>query len=300
MKLGIVFEGGASRAYFSCGVMDGLLDAQIMADYVIGTSAGIANAVSYVSRQKGRNLRIAQDYLHDKRYMGFRHLLSPTNRSYYNMDFVFDTIPNKLLPFDFETFAQFKGEVVASVTNVRTGQAEFLKISPDDRKMMALRASCALPLLFPIIKIGDQAYMDGGIAAPIPVDQAIRAGCDKILVVLTRERGYQKQVEKTMELARRIYRRYPKFVEALHRRADIYNENLRRLEELEAQELVFIIAPDSMHGIHRTEADALILEELYHQGYLHMQANLAALKAFLQPSSGECTTHDAKHLEVRG
>ena len=60
-NLGLVVEGGASRAYYACGVMDGLLDAKIYADYVVGTSAGIANAVSYVSRQKGRNYKIGTE-----------------------------------------------------------------------------------------------------------------------------------------------------------------------------------------------------------------------------------------------
>ena len=98
MKLGIVFEGGASRAFFSCGVMDALLEEHIIADYVIGASAGIANGVSYVSGQYGRNLAIGTKYTADKRYMGVRHLFDKSNRSFYNLQFVFDDIPNKYLP----------------------------------------------------------------------------------------------------------------------------------------------------------------------------------------------------------
>ena len=55
MKIGLVVEGGAARTYYSCGVMDEMLKENIYADYVIGTSAGISNAVSYVSKQIGRN-----------------------------------------------------------------------------------------------------------------------------------------------------------------------------------------------------------------------------------------------------
>ena len=40
MKTGIVFEGGAFRTIFSCGVMDAFIDAGIEPDYVIGVSAG--------------------------------------------------------------------------------------------------------------------------------------------------------------------------------------------------------------------------------------------------------------------
>ena len=61
MKLGITMEGGANRAIFSCGVMDALLDGEIMPDYFIGVSAGMAYGTSYISKQKGRNLKIARE-----------------------------------------------------------------------------------------------------------------------------------------------------------------------------------------------------------------------------------------------
>ena len=40
VKTGIVFEGGAFRTIFSCGVMDALVENDIMPDYMIGVSAG--------------------------------------------------------------------------------------------------------------------------------------------------------------------------------------------------------------------------------------------------------------------
>ena len=49
MKLGITMEGGANRAIFSCGVMDALLDGDIMPDYFIGVSAGMAYGNYYIS-----------------------------------------------------------------------------------------------------------------------------------------------------------------------------------------------------------------------------------------------------------
>ena len=58
MKTGIVFEGGAFRTIFSCGVMDAFLDRDIMPDYMIGVSAGAAYGVSYASRQKSRKIQI--------------------------------------------------------------------------------------------------------------------------------------------------------------------------------------------------------------------------------------------------
>ena len=55
---GVLFEGGSFRAIFSCGVMDALLDQDVMFPYCIGVSAGAADSASYISRQKERNLNM--------------------------------------------------------------------------------------------------------------------------------------------------------------------------------------------------------------------------------------------------
>ena len=75
MKTGIVFEGGAFRTIFSCGVMDAMLENKIMPDYMIGVSAGAAYGVSMASGQIGRNLKILIDYRNDKRYVGLSNMV---------------------------------------------------------------------------------------------------------------------------------------------------------------------------------------------------------------------------------
>ncbi|MGE4549581.1 MAG: patatin-like phospholipase family protein, partial [Intestinibacillus sp.] len=62
---GLILEGGTFRPIFSCGVMDALLEENLMFDYVIGVSAGITNGVSYISRQFGRNLEVMRRYRND-------------------------------------------------------------------------------------------------------------------------------------------------------------------------------------------------------------------------------------------
>ena len=134
MKTGIVLEGGAIRTIFSSGVCDALLTGDIMTDYVIGVSAGIAYGVSYVSRQIRRNLDIMVNYVNDKRYMGMGNLLRRNNRAYFGLDFVFGEIPNKLIPFDYDTFYAYPGEVEAAVTNLDTGEAEYFPVENKKRR----------------------------------------------------------------------------------------------------------------------------------------------------------------------
>lgn len=282
MKLGLTLEGGASRTYFSVGVMDVLLQEDIMADVIVGASAGIANGVSYVSRQKGRSLQLGLQYFPDKRYMGVRHLLNPKNKSYYNIPFVFDQLPNQHLPFDYETYRHFPGEVIAAVTNVETAQTEYLPVTGEDPAWRELQASCALPLLFPIIEMNGKKYMDGGISNPIPVDEAMRRGCDKNIVIITRERSYYKEKEKGAGLAGAVLHKYPKFKKLLARRAEEYNIAHQKILEQERQGKLFLIAPQQTHGWTRTERAPEKLQHMYDCGVECMQNALPALKKYLK------------------
>ncbi|HOA31057.1 MAG TPA: patatin family protein [Clostridia bacterium] len=282
MKLGLVLEGGGSRTYFTCGVLDCFLEEGTYADYVIGTSAGIANGVSYVSRQKGRNLEIATRFLNDKRYMGFKHLVNPNNKSYYNIKFVYEEIPNKHIPFDFKEFEKFEGDVVSVVTNVKTGQAEYLKMPRDDKSFVHLVASCALPIMFPLIEIDGMKYMDGGICDPIAVDEALRNDCDKVIVVLTREKGYVKEEEKALKLCAKLYRKHPEFSKALLDRTRVYNEKLKRVWELEEEGRVFVIGPKDVSGCKRTERNLDVINSLYNQGMDVAREAMPKLKEYLK------------------
>ena len=82
----LVLEGGTFRTMFACGVMDALLDNDIHFPYVVGVSAGISYGVSYVSKQKGRNLKIIRDHRHDKKYVGLRNFF--TDRSLFGIKYV--------------------------------------------------------------------------------------------------------------------------------------------------------------------------------------------------------------------
>jgi predicted patatin/cPLA2 family phospholipase len=268
MKTGLVLEGGALRTIFSAGVCDAFLDGGLpMPDYTIGVSAGIAYGVSYLSRQSRRNLTLVTTYANDPRYMGLRNLLDRRNRAYFGLEFSYETIPERLLPFDYDTFDAYPGTVEAVVTNVETGQAEYLPVPRRDSPNLVLEATCALPLLFPTIEVDGRPYLDGGCSDPIPWKRAFEAGCDRVVVVLTRERTYEKDADRSFPMIRRAFRRHPAFVETMRARADRYNESRRELFRLEQEGKVLVIAPEDTLGCSRTERDLEILRALWQEGY---------------------------------
>lgn len=268
MKTGLVLEGGAFRTIFSSGVCDAFLDADLpMPDYTVGVSAGIAYGVSYLSRQSRRNLKLLTTYANDRRYMGMGNFLNPRNRCYFGLKFSYETIPNELLPFDYDMFEAYPGTVEAVVTNLNTGRADYLPVPRRDEHFLLLQATCAIPIMFPVIHLNGTPYLDGGCADAIPWRRAMEMGCDRVVVVLTRERSYRKVSDRTLSLIRKRFIRYPHFVETMEHRADRYNQDREELFALEQEGRVIVISPESTEGFSRTERDVKKIRALWQSGY---------------------------------
>lgn len=284
---GLVLEGGALRTIYSSGVCDGLLEAGApMPDYVVGVSAGIAYGVSYISRQKKRNLEILMRYANDKRYMGKGNFLKKDNRSYFGIKFVYETIPNELVPFDYETYAAYPGRVDAVVTDLNTGEAAYIEVPKRDEHFTVLQATCAMPLMFPIYHIDGVPYLDGGAADAIPYERAFAMGCDRVVVILTRERGYRRKPEKLQPVIDRCYKKFPKFCETLRRRAEVYNQSREKLFQLEREGKVMIFTPESTEGFSRIEKDVVKIHALWNTGY---QEGIARAEEFARFLNGDKT-----------
>lgn len=283
MKTGIVLEGGALRTIFSSGACDGLLEAGLLPDYVIGVSAGIAYGVSYVSRQFGRNLEILTKYANDKRYMGKRNLLRPANRCYFGLKFTYEDIPNRLVPFDYDTFAAFPGEVEAVVTNLNTGKAEYLPVPRRDEHFLLLQATCAMPLLFPVYHLDGMPCLDGGAADAIPYERAFEMGCDRVVVVLTRpleyrKKPYQAAAEKAI---RRRYQNFEQLTEQILNRYENYNRQVQLVADLEKRGEIFVIRPSRTIHLSRIEKRKEKLLEMYHLGEEDCRSRMKDLEEYL-------------------
>ena len=263
---GLVLEGGAFRGLFTAGVLDALLDIKAEIKYVIGVSAGATNAYSYVSKQRGRNLEIMERFMDNKRYISYGNLIKC--KSLMDLDFVFDEIPNKHCIFDYKTFAEYDGKILAGAFNIETGEVEYFDKDLLDKRNSILRASIAIPLMFPFEKVNGQYYADGGLSEPIPINKSIADGNEKNIIVLTRNDGYRKKQSKANEITYKIYKnKYPKLARVLKERHLKYNEQLDYCKELEENGKAIIIRPTISMNIGRFERDKNKLKAIYQNGY---------------------------------
>lgn len=278
MRVGLVLEGGAMRGMYTAGVIDVFLDNEIKVDGIVGVSAGALFGVNYASGQRGRVIRYNKKYCADKRYMGFHSFLTTGN--IINCDFAYYEVPLALDPFDDEAFQKSGVDFYAVVTNVETGEAEYIKIENTIRQLEVFRATSAMPFLSEIIEIEGKKYLDGGISDSIPVEKCRELGYDKIIVVLTRPLDYRKKKHSGAP-ARIKYAGYPKFAEAINSRYARYNEALDKISEMEERGEIFVIRPSRTVNIKRVEKDAEKLQEMYDLGVRDCSDSLLALRAYL-------------------
>jgi len=280
----IVLEGGGLRGAFTSGVLEYFLDKDLNFDRVIGVSAGACTGASYLSKQKGRNRKVNVEYPSDKRYMGLRHLI--LTGSYFNMKFVFEELPDKLVPYDEQALFKNPAEFDIIITSLLTGKPVVLSKSEiaNISVCKALVATSSIPLLSQPADIGGQLFFDGGVSDSIPVKYALSKH-EKAVVVLTRPRGYRKEETRGTILFKLVFRKHPEFLETLLKRNEEYNKTLDFCEQMEQEGKLFIIAPSPEFSVGRTEKNYEKRLALYHHGYQLISKEFENLQQFLNGSA---------------
>jgi predicted patatin/cPLA2 family phospholipase len=207
VKTALVAEGGGQRGIFTAGVLDAWLEHDYDPfDILIGTSAGSQNLTSFVSRQKGYAKRLIRGLTRHKQFFQVgRGLLG---KHIVDLDWYFEKTKEAKRALDLQTAMNNveEREILFTATNVRDRQAYFLspKASKNDW-IELIKASSALPLLYkqgvPLVAEDQRQneaantdfYLDGGLAAPLPVTEAYKRGARKIVVIRTVDKDFQAQ-----------------------------------------------------------------------------------------------------------
>lgn len=280
VRAGMVLEGGATRGVFTAGVLDFLMKKDLYFKYVVGVSAGACNAVDYVSKQIGRTRQCMIIEDKENSYVDLKKVIK--TGSIFDMDMIFDKFPNEIFPFDYQTCFSSKMQWEVVATNCVTGKAEYLTESEDPVRLMQIcRASSSLPLLSPIVTVDGVPYLDGGLSDSVPISHALRTGCKKCVVILTRRKGYRKEGNsKLNKLYIAAFRQYPNLVNSMIHRPEIYNKEMDLIDRLEAEGKIFVIRP-SVPEVSRTEQNVEILSEFYQHGYDTMKKQYVDMLEYL-------------------
>lgn len=207
VKTALIAEGGGQRGIFTAGVLDSWLEAEYDPfDILIGTSAGSQNLTSFMSRQKGYAQRLIRGLTRHKSF--FRLGRGLMGKHIVDLDWYFDKTQeaNRLIDFDTAQQNARGRELLFTATNANNRKPYFFNpLKSKNRWVDLIKASSALPFLYkrgvPLEtrqQHSDTAatidfYLDGGLAAPLPVTEAYRRGAKKIVVIRTVDRNFQVQ-----------------------------------------------------------------------------------------------------------
>ncbi|MBE6459011.1 MAG: patatin family protein [Alphaproteobacteria bacterium] len=279
MKTGLVLEGGAKRGIYTAGVLDVLLENNILTDGVIGVSAGAIHGCSYVALQKGRSIRYNMKYGNDYRFMSFKSWLK--TGSVVDTQFCYHELPEKLDPFDNETFQKSGIQFYVTCSNLDSGKAEYIFCRDMFAEIDYLRASASLPLVSKIVEIDSKKLLDGGITDSIPLKAFESMGYEKNIVILTRPKGYRKKPNPLAWLSALVYRKYPRFVEAIYKRHNMYNDELDYVAQREKAGQALVLRPSRFIKVAKMEQDLNRVKEMYELGRHDAMTQLDKIKKFL-------------------
>ena len=275
----LVLEGGGFRGIYTSGVLDYFMEQGLYLPQVYGISAGALNALGYAAKQPGRTAQINFRFCHDKRYISVHNMIK--YRCAFHLEFIFDTIPERYIPFDYSTFFSSPVQIHVGATNLLTGRCDFFGKDQMDKKLFPARASAALPLFSYILYLNGVPYLDGGIACPIPIARSVRDGNKKHVIILTRNASFVRKPTSHMHLIRQVYRQYPNFIATEEKRHLIDRRQRSSCALLSKTGQAFVLQPKQPLTISAMRADEQSLRELYIQGYEEAKEAFPQLMEFL-------------------
>lgn len=268
----LVLEGGGMRAAHTAGVVAALIEHEVWFPYVCGLSAGASNTVNYLARDAERTRMCFVDIAGDKRFGGIGSLMH--HDGFFNSRWLYDeAIQDGTLPMDWETFSA--NPTRARIQSFERDTGRTVTWTNDDMTSpltMArlVRASSTMPFVMNPIEVNGQVMLDGGLGegAGIPLHLAEEDGYERFFFVGTRPAGYRKAPmgRGKLGLMRRLCAGQPHVFEALATRAERYNAELDRLDQLEQEGRALIVRPEAM-PIHNTETSVEKLRAVFDQGH---------------------------------
>jgi len=265
------------RGIFAAGVLDVFLERRFHPfDLAIGSSAGACNLSSHLAGQHGRNRRGYLTQMQRAEFADPRRFLRGGH--WLDIDYLWAAFERED-PLDVAALVASPTRLLAAATCVETGRAEYLEPGVDNMSEV-LRASSAVPVLFRgFVEIAGRRFADGGVTAPVPVEEAYRRGARRILVIRSRPADFPGPSRVECALAAAALRAHPALAAAFRRYRDVYARSAAFIRRPPPDCRVVHVAPERHLRTSRTTRDRRALEADYQYGRL---AGARAIRAWAE------------------
>lgn len=267
MKTTVIDTGGGLRGIYGAGVLDRCIEKGISFDRCIGVSAGSANTASFLAGQHGRNFRFYTQYAKRTEYMSASNILK--KHSYLDLDYIYGVLSNSggEDPLDYDALMKNPTEYTVVATDAESGKPfYFSKADMRQNDYGILKASCCIPLACKAYTVGEKQYYDGGVSDAIPIEYALDAGADRIVLILTRPIDADVSFDKERICSVLLKSKYPNVSEALLKRGERFHNSIELAKKLEKDGRLIIIAPSDIGHLKTLTKDIGDLTALYERG----------------------------------
>ena len=273
------------RGIFAAGVLDVFLEEGTGSfDLAVGSSAGACNLASHLAGQHGRNRRCYLTQMRRREFSDGRRFLRGGH--WLDIDYLWDAFGRED-PLDVVAAAAARTRLVVGTTDVETGTAAFFEPRAEDM-IEVLRASSAVPLLFrKFVQLDGRHFTDGGVTAPIPVEEAYRRGARRMLVIRSRPAEFPGPSRVECSVVAAVLRAHGRLPHAFLRYREVYGRAVAFLRSPPADCTVVHVAPERHLRTSRMTRDAARLEHDYARG---RAAGLRAAHAWLAGASARVLT----------
>lgn len=267
MKTTVIDTGGGLRGIYGAGVLDRCIEKGISFDRCIGVSAGSANTASFLAGQHGRNFRFYTQYAKRTDYMSASNILK--KHSYLDLDYIYGVLSNSggEDPLDYDALMKNPTEYTVVATDAESGKPfYFSKADMRQNDYGILKASCCIPIACKAYTVGEKQYYDGGVSDAIPIEYALDAGADRIVLILTRPIDADVSFDKERLCSVLLKSKYPNVSEALLKRGKRFHNSIELAKKIEKDGRLIIIAPSDIGHLKTLTKDIGDLTALYERG----------------------------------
>lgn len=178
-KLAFVLGSGGVRSAAAIGIAEVLSDEGIQPDLIVGCSSGaLFGATLAMGLPRGQALRMATELwsvglTEQRRWLSYAQLLAPRLAGFNAASFALRD--DRLIRARLEqAFGGLRIEELRTRLRIVTADAETgrLVVLAKGPLVPALRASIAVPLVFPSVEVDQRRLVDGVIVEPLPLSAA--------------------------------------------------------------------------------------------------------------------------------
>lgn len=193
LKIGLALGSGASRGWSHIGTIKALLREGIEPDIVCGTSVGAMIGACYLS---GKLEKLEKWVLSSTRTDVFRFFNVKLGQSgFVDSDRLRKFLHDNVAAPDLE-IEHMPKPFVAIATDLENGREVWLQ---KGNLADAVRASMALPGLFPAVRHNGRWLVDGGLVNPVPVNTCRALGADLVIAINLNADVINRRTEKKPE-----------------------------------------------------------------------------------------------------